>query len=50
MYLELGIDGPQIQTQFPMNPTLDPVKSFDLLLRDYHPLWFLFPEIFESVN
>ena len=39
MYLGLGVDATQIQTQYPMHPTQEQEKIFNhTYLRDYHPL------------
>lgn len=39
MYLGLGVDATQIQTQYPMHPTQENKQNHkDTYLRDYHPL------------
>ena len=46
MYLGLGVDATQIQTQYPMHPTQDNKQDHkntyfnEIYLRDYHPLRF----------
>ena len=39
MYLGLGVDATQIQTQYPMHPTQENKQDHkNTYLRDYHPL------------
>ena len=39
MYLGLGVDATQIQTQYPMHPTQEYIQDHkNTYLRDYHPL------------
>ena len=46
-YLRLEVGASQIHAQYPMYATLDTRTPFAFFLRDYHPLWYHFPENFE---
>ena len=39
----MEVDVSQIQAQYQMNPTQETTRSFQLNIRDYHPLWYYFP-------